>query len=80
MEAYAEVKVLIKQSATEVSQDSRLVAATDGKPNTIMSSVGTNSTLIESIVSARQVTVLGHSRNVRRYLANEWDTPAQCCS
>ena len=50
----AEVKVLIKQSATEVSQDSRLVAATDGKPNTILYYLGTNSTLIESIVSASQ--------------------------
>lgn len=50
----AEVKVLIKQSAAEVSQDSRLVAAAAGKPNTILDSFETNSTRIESIVSVSQ--------------------------
>ena len=54
MGASAEVKVLIKQSATEVRQGSRLVAAAAGKPNTLLDYLETNSTLIEFIVSASQ--------------------------
>jgi len=53
-EASAEVKVLIEQSATEVTQGSRLVADAAGKLKAILESVESNSTLIQSIASASQ--------------------------